>query len=973
MCIYNKMINSEIEQLLKFHLQCGKTKFPSTEWKQCNHHLWTKDKHKTGHQNYGIPAGKKNGVILLDLDAYKWDDDHPFYELCKKENLEKYLKSLGTITVRTGHDGWHLWFKYNNEIKQRDNHELNIDIKSDGGYGVGPGSKMIKQKGKAADSEVGKFGYYREVFRDTNTHLQPMPKELIDWLNKYQQPLGSKKVKTKKHLKTGNKILDTVPQEGNQYDYNIPDNKLKEIVAKLPSQLWCDYSEWLKITTAFKALNRKDVWDIECKKHPSYDKANNYKIWDSITWAHNGMHLVNWMLNQTDDRTLLDYIKLKPIPENKIKNSQYKYESINRRKLGEIVGDEKDSDYVNLEKYKDVFIKSDTATGKTTLLKKYIYKTHQPVLSIVSRVSLADSHYNDFIKQGINIYNYHITDKSHWLYEDGDSVVITIESIKRVAHLDFSEYVIFLDEFDSLIKHLLKSPTIKNRTVCWNTLRRMIKECKQVVAVDADIHSDRMKFLKDLGRDITIIENQYKHNKGIKMREVYNYDKFIEEINKVDDKLISCDSKNCAEMIFNEIVSHSKAKPIKEIESDGVIEYQLYKCEKGKTYALITSDTDEYVDLDEYDIVVFSPKIIYGLDSVRKRPVYAHYKEHTINPRAMLQQVSRCRNIVELVYIFYRKQFREEKYSEKQDVKNEYKKLREYTVDFKDILSLCECNLYEEMLIDLEYEEDCYNTNKYAHFRTGALNKGFVERLAPYQTEMKTLIEKEKEHSEMKEETFNPSDPIHEKINSYLEFPEDVMIENKDLFLKTSELTKFFNISSFFFKSDIEWKQDLKSSEDFVIKKITSNKNKFLFLNKALVKVGIEDKTKLVTTKKISKVEGDLLWEEYKTLFRDRAQKRDLSDEYEVQKWLGGICSKLFGSKIIKTKRINVNGKKINKYFIDTDELYNKRDLIRYKDELIPGGELDFRIGYEYTILKEKLFLKHKGLFKKVMIEIRNK
>ena len=57
MCIYNKMINSEIEQLLKFHLQCGHSKFPSTEWNKCNQHLWTKDKHKTGHQNYGIPAG----------------------------------------------------------------------------------------------------------------------------------------------------------------------------------------------------------------------------------------------------------------------------------------------------------------------------------------------------------------------------------------------------------------------------------------------------------------------------------------------------------------------------------------------------------------------------------------------------------------------------------------------------------------------------------------------------------------------------------------------------------------------------------------------------------------------------------------------------------------------------------------------------------------------------------------------------
>ena len=965
------MINSDIEQLLKFHLQCGHSKFPSTEWNKCNHHLWTKDKHKTGHKNYGIPAGKKNGVILLDLDAYKWDDDHPFYELTKKENLEEYLKSLGTITVRTGHDGWHLWFKYNNEINTRDNHELNIDIKSDGGYGVGPGSKMIKQKGKAPDSEVGKFGYYREIFRDTNTNLQPMPKELIDWLNKYQQPSGSKKVKTKK-FKTGNPIIDSVSQEGNQYEYNIPENKLKEIVAKLSPTLWSSFSEWFKLTTAFKALNKKEFWDKECKKHPNYDKANNEKIWDSITWAHNGMNLVNWMLNQTDDRTLLDYIKYKPIPENKLKNSQYKYESINRRKLGEIVGEQKDLDYVKLEKYKDVFIKSDTATGKTTLLKKYIFKTHQPVISIVSRVSLADSHYNDFHKQGINIYNYHITDKSHWLYEDGDSVVITIESIKRIAHLDFSEYVIFLDEYDSLIKHLLNSPTLKDKgAVCWAILRRMIKECKQVVAVDADIHSNRMKFLTDLGRDVTIIENKYKHNKGVKMREVFNFDDFLEEVNKVEDKLICCDSKKSAELIFSNIVGMVGALPIKKIEREGFIQYQLYKCSKGKTYALITSDTDQYVDLDDYDIVVFSPKIIYGLDSVRKRPVFGHYKEHTINPRAMLQQVARCRNIVELVYIFYRKQFQEEKYTDLEDVKNEYKKLKEYTIDFKELLSKTESELYEKMLIDLEYEEDCYNTNKFAHFRKGAMDKGFIERMAIFQTESKTLLEAEKEQEEIKEELFNPNDPIHEKFNKYLEFPEDVMIENKKLFLKQAEFTKFINRGQYFFKGNYEWQEELRHSEDFILKKMKTSKSKFSFITKTLLKLGITDKRDLTQTKQISKSEADSLWDEYKTLFRDRSKKKDLTIEYEVQKWLGGIYSSLFGSEILHTNRVTVAGKKITKYTIDEDGLYEHRDLMRYRDNFIPEGQLDFRIGYEFNIARPKLIQKHKKNMRNVLRAIK--
>ncbi len=982
--IHNKMINPEFDNMLKFHLIHGTSKFPGSEWKASNRHLWTRDKHKTGHKNWGLPTGKKNNIILLDLDAYKWDDEHPFYELCKKEDLEQYLKNLGTITVRTGHDGWHLWFKFNKEIRTRDNHELNIDIKSEGGYGVGPGSKMIKEE-KKAPGHGGEIGYYREIWRDTNKELKEMPEELINWLNKYQQPGGSKRIRpTKEQLKTGNKILDTVPQEGNQYNYNINDEKLKEVISKLPTNLWADFSEWFKLTTAFKALNRKDVWDIECKKHPGYNKTKNDKIWKSINWGHNGLNIVNWMLHQTGDRTLLDYIKYKPIPKNNLNKLGFNYETINRRKLGHIQDEGIEDDYVKLNKYKDVFIRSDTATGKTTLLKKYIYNTHKPVLSIVSRVSLADSHYHDFHEQGINIHNYHIA-QDRWWFQTGDSVVVTIESIRRISDLDFSHYVVFLDEYDSLIKHLINSPTLNGkRCYCWKVLRRLIKECKQVVAVDADIHSNRMKFIKNLDRNISIIENEYKHNQGIKMREVYNYDAFINQCHAVDEKLICCDSKTDAEIIFKDIIEKAKAVPFNNNESEitsedpdgkknkiNKIHYQLYKDSEGLTYALITSDTDEYVDLDKYDIVVFSPKIIYGLDSVRKRPVYAHYKEHTINPRAMLQQVARCRNIKELVYIFYKKKFNEETYTDLKDVKEEYKKLKEYTREFKELLTEDESGLYEEMLMDLEYEEDCYMTNKYAHFRTGGLDKGFIEEIKPYQTEQKTLIKKEKEHQEDKEKNFNPQDPIHDKINKYLDLPQDIMEENKDLYIKTAELNKYFNKGNFFFKGEYEWKEDLKTSEDFLVKKLTSNKNKYRFIIKTLEKLGIDDKTKIIPTTKISKTEADGIWKEYKALWRDRGEQPDLTIEYQQTKWICGIYRKLFGGEMVSTERVNIGGKKLNKYSINDETLYKQRDLMRYKEPSIPQGELDFRLGYEHEILRSKLLKKHKKQMYNVRSQIR--
>lgn len=970
----NKMINTEFDGMLKFHLQNGLSKFPSHEWKASNRHLWNTDKHKTGHKNWGLPCGKKNNVILLDLDFYKWNDDHPFYELCG-DDFEGYLKSLNTVTVRTGHLGWHLWFKWTDKIRTRDNHNLNIDIKSDGGYGVGPGSKMLKEKGKAPEEEVGKVGYYNEIWRETNNTLNEIPEDLINWLQKYQQ-VGLTTRKKPTSSNTGNKILDSIPADGNQYNYNINDDKLEEVIKKLPETVWSDFTEWFKLTTAFKALNRKDIWDRECKKHQGYNKYKNEKVWNGIT-GHNNLNIVNWMLHTTGDRTLLDYIKYKPIPKNNLNKLGFKYETISRTKLGQIEDEGIEDDYVKLQDYKDVFIRSDTATGKTTLLKKYIYSQNKPVISIVSRVSLADSHYHDFQEQGINIHNYHIA-QDKWWFKTGDSVVVTIESIRRISDLDFSDYVVFLDEYDSLIKHLLKSPTLNGkRCYCWKVLRRLIKECKQVVAVDADIHSNRMKFIKDLERDISIVENTYKHNKGIKMREVYNFDSFLKECFKVKDKLISCDSKTDAEVIFKEIVKKAGAKPINQEESEitsedadgekkklNKIQYQLYKDAEGKTYALITSDNDEYVKLDLYDIVVFSPKIIYGLDSVRERPVYAHYKEHTINPRAMLQQVARCRKIVELVYIFYKKKFKDEVYGCIDDVKEEYKKLKEFTRDFQELLTEDESNLYEEMLVDLEYEEDCYSTNKYAHFRTGGLDKGFIEEIKALQTESKTLLEKEKKHQEEKELFFNPEDPIHDKINKYLNLPKDKMTENKDLFIRTQELNKYFNKANFFFKGEIDWQQTLKHSDEFLVNKLRGNTNKYKFLLRTFKELGIEDKTKIKPTNIISKDKAQDIWKEYKALWRNRCKEPDLTIPYEQTKWICEIYRKLFGGEMISTERVNVGKKKLNNYSVNDEALYGQRDIMRYKDDLLPVGDLNFKVGYEHEIIENKLIQKHRKDYK---------
>jgi hypothetical protein len=57
------------------------------------------------------------------------------------------------------------------------------------------------------------------------------------------------------------------------------------------------------------------------------------------------------------------------------------------------------------------------------------------------------------------------------------------------------------------------------------------------------------------------------------------------------------------------------------------------------TIKLITKDALENTNLDDHDKIISSPKIMHGLDSIMERPTVCFYKEMSITPKAMLQQV----------------------------------------------------------------------------------------------------------------------------------------------------------------------------------------------------------------------------------------------------------------------------------------------------------------------------------------------
>ena len=242
--------------------------------------------------------------------------------------------------------------------------------------------------------------------------------------------------------------------------------------------------------------------------------------------------------------------------------------------------------------------------------------------------------------------------------------------------------------------------------------------------------------------------------------------------------------------------------------------------------------------------------------------VLDHEDLYSVITESILLDLLRCINksqdvvtSLKLDYIFYKKEFQEEKYSCPEDVKEEYHDYKKLSLPIKCTLPESESKLYEEMLCDLEYEEDCYNTNKALHFKIIAQEKGMIDqenkiqRSSTLELDMESnILEKEKK------DNFDPKDEKHQDLNAYLEFPLEVMVENKDIFLKPGVYQNYKNTCRYFFKGNTDWINNLKFRQDFMINKILdkAHNNQFRFVVETLKKFGISDKTSLIPLKDVT-------------------------------------------------------------------------------------------------------------------------
>jgi hypothetical protein len=836
--------------------------------------------------NVGVLTGKINNITIIDVDYYKFKDDNKFV---KELGDKKYIKSLDTFTIRTPRGGYHLYFQYEEEIYTTTNSEIQIDIRSDNGY--------IVKYGSIIDNKMYKVWI--------NKPIKKMPEDLKNWLIKNITPPKKNKI-TNLTEKTAHK-LETINYE--------PDfiNEVKKAVNKTKINLFVEPYSFLKFTNCMKLLGLFDDWDAYNKTQDKYDYNKNLNYWNTCNTEN--YNFVNWICQKLD---IDSYLLYKPLLKNVISplslfykpkldydlyeqlNDEYEDEEI--KEVKKLVNGKYELKEVKVKNVKSYVIKSDTGTGKTTSFKHYIKNNNLKFLSIVSRISLGEAQYNTFSEENIKCKFY----KYDSDFNNQDSIIIQLDSIRKLHSIDCKDYIIFLDEFNSIIEYLISSDTLQNiRVLIFQQLLQIIKSCKKVICVDADISDLCLYFLNFTKIDYVFLENTYRHNKGVEAIEIFDTNEFYDSLKEEEKFLCCCDSKKEAEVLH------------KKLENDGI------EC------LLITSETDEQIpDLDSVDKVIYSPRIVYGVDSVMKRPVYAYYTSKTINPKSMVQQIARCRNIKYLKFLFTTK-----KYIYNTDTYEEHTKQFEDTnkyanLEFKALTDEKTYDKFFKLISYYEFNQKSYNTNKFSHFLNLIDTRGFVrDKTIKQKTVSKSNKIVKDKIKEDKYENFKLED--YSKVNEILKMSEEQAENNKDLFIDKYKLTKHFNLCNFINQKEEKIKESLLDKLDFNIVKIKSDKSKLVFLKRLKKYFGNEEIE--IDSKPVSKDVSKKINLEYNHYFEKLTKTPDYTKKYECDKLQARIYKSLFPDSLIITKREKKQKENRDKYTYETNEFIVEEHLSIYR------------------------------------------
>ena len=294
-----------------------------------------------------------------------------------------------------------------------------------------------------------------------------------------------------------------------------------------------------------------------------------------------------------------------------------------------------------------VIMQSPTGSGKTTAIRDLVDNKSR-VLSIVSRRSMAHTHKKSFKELKMTSY----LDDSKDI--NRDRFIISLEQLYKV---DSKYDILILDEITSLLNHLYSSTMRKARLVSFLKLIDLIINAKKLIVADAIITDTSLDFITSLrGSNVLYYRNKYPNKTGVNLKIYYRKnntgrkdiellcEQIIPLVKEGKSVMIMSDSRSVVIDIYNYLLKYNNDKDY----------FKVYTKEIGSMKEIRNCNK-----LWLNKCVIFSPKIIYGVDIlILYEHIFAIYTGTTMDSFSMLQQISRARAVKNVHVLFTMKHYR---------------------------------------------------------------------------------------------------------------------------------------------------------------------------------------------------------------------------------------------------------------------------------------------------------------------------
>lgn len=240
---------------------------------------------KPEHMAYGVVTGEISGITVIDFDNLNT------YNLL----IQTFPELNKCMKVKT-RNGYHLYFKYNSDLKTTTDvgHLPGIDIRNDDGFVIGPTTRY-----KTLDGEKHKYKLIKG-------ELMEIPKTL---LSQFKDNAFYSSGRVKSSLQ----IMDM--SKTKKEHKPVKEDKLEKVLNMLPCHSADNYNDWnevgLALNNSYDEDTARKLFHIFSKRSKKYNEDEVNKHFDSYKKCEGGL-TVGTIMMKAKEANPEEYAKLNP-------------------------------------------------------------------------------------------------------------------------------------------------------------------------------------------------------------------------------------------------------------------------------------------------------------------------------------------------------------------------------------------------------------------------------------------------------------------------------------------------------------------------------------------------------------------------------------------------------------------------------------------------------------------------------------